>query len=578
MKQLRYILLFAVCLLVWQCGPEPVPDPQEQTDPAISFIGSSTIDLSEAAGENTVYFKSAADWRATPSDSWIHVSPVNGSGSDNIVTMTVSCDANSGETSRTGAVTLTSGDISKTITVTQYGKPSGPKSEECELTNLVFLTKDNSKLTQSLSFAPKKIMGIRMVLVTFPESVDINSMVPSFEMSQKATVVFKDQTIEGGKTPVDFSTNGYLTVVAEDGEHSTDYLVIARKGDIEIDRKVYAFMGAYNIPAVSIATTKNDRLAYCAAYGLAEVSSDNPVYCTPEHLFRLASVSKSLTAICIMKLCQEGKLSLTDKVFAPGGPLASLYPGGHAAPADDIRVVDLLSHQSGWTNSLIGTDPVFTSNPRFAGKSIQQRVEYLLKYIAPATPGTVYEYFNLGFCILGQVIEQVTGKTYEEYLREVMSEAGANDIWQSKTPLSQKRANECIFYAQDYANPYDNDMEIASSCGAVTASAPDLARVLNAIDYDNGAPDILTFTWLDEMFLRRTSGNYGLGWWIGTYYLTSCAAYHTGTLSGTATLWARGNNGVHGVILCNSRSTSSAFDSAMASVLDNARTRVKNNY
>ena len=291
-------------------------------------------------------------------------------------------------------------------------------------------------------------------------------------------------------------------------------------------------------------------------------------------------MSKSLTSICILKLCQEGKLSLEDKVFAPGGPLADLYPGTHKPTADEIRVVDLLTHRSGWTDSSAGTDPVFTGDLRFYGKSLQQRVEYMLKYIAPATPGTIYSYYNLGFCILGQVIEQLTGKSYEEYLREVMAEAGANDIWVSKTPRSQKRDNECVFYPNKTdGSPYGNDMEVAAACGGVIASAPDLARVLNAIDYGNSVPDILQSQWLDEMYLRRTTGNYGLGWWIGTYYLTNCAAYHTGALSGSATLWARGTNGVHGVILCNSRyNYTDAFNSAMATVLDNARKRVQEKY
>ena len=580
MKILRYILTLFACLLLWQCKPEPVPDPKpEVPDPAISIIGSSDINFSEDAGSGSVNFISTREWTVTTGESWIAVSPAEGGGSGNIVTLAVSCSDNPDETPRSGEVVIASGDISRIITVSQSArKPSGPKSQECELTSLNFLPKDNSALTQNISVTPKRIQGIWMLLVTFPEDADISRMVPSFEMSPNASVIFNDQEIEGGKTVVDFSENGPLTVVAEDGVHSATYLVIARRGDIEIDRKVYSFMGAYNIPAVSIATTKGEKLAYCAAYGLAEVDDERPVYCTTEHLFRLASVSKSLTAICILRLCQEGKLSLEDKVFAPGGPLASLYPGSHIAPVDEIKVVDLLTHRSGWTYSSAGTDPVFTGNLRFAGKSLQERVAYMVKYIAPATPGTVYEYYNLGFCILGQVIEQVTGKSYEEYLREVVAMAGANDIWLSKTPLSQKRDNECSFYSQDSAYPYDHNMEVAAACGGVTASAIDMAKVLTAIDYGGTVPDILNNRWLDEMYTRRTSGNYGLGWWIGNYYLSNCAAYHTGSLAGTATLWARGSNGIHGVILCNSRSGSNNFDSSMALVLDKARSRVQQTY
>ena len=269
MKILRYILTLFACLLLWQCKPEPVPDPKPDVpDPAISIIGSSDINFSEDSGSGSVNFISTREWTVTTGESWIAVSPAEGEGSGNIVTLAVSCSENPDETPRSGEVVIASGDISRIITVSQSArKPSGPKSQECELTSLNFLPKDNSALTQNISVTPKRIQGIWMLLVTFPEDADISRMVPSFEMSPKASVIFNDQEIEGGKTVVDFSENGPLTVVAEDGVHSATYLVIARRGDIEIDRKVYSFMGAYNIPAVSIATTKGEKLAYCAAPG-----------------------------------------------------------------------------------------------------------------------------------------------------------------------------------------------------------------------------------------------------------------------------------------------------------------------
>jgi hypothetical protein len=69
-----------------------------------------------------------------------------------------------------------------------------------------------------------------------------------------------------------------------------------------------------------------------------------------------------------------------------------------------------------------------------------------------------------------------------------------------------------------------------------------------------------------------------LGWWIGHNAYPNWAAYHTGSLSGTATLWVRGNDGTGGVILCNSRSQKNAFDGAMYEALNNALIRVKQDY
>ena len=460
-------------------------------------------------------------------------------------------------------------------------EPEGPKSEKCDLTVLRFFPSANPSIGQTIEVPARAIRGMWFLFVTLPETADLTAMVPAFEVSKKAKVTVDGTELTNGKTPVDLSAPAFWTVVAEDGEHSKNYLVIPRKGDSGIDQAIYNFMGSYNLPGVSIALSNNDHIVYSAGYGLAEVNATEPVFCTENHLFRLASVSKTLTAICILRLCFDGLLHLEDKIFAPGGCLADVCPG-HSAAADEIRILDLLTHRSGWNNYAIGTDPIFTTSSNFYGKSVKQRLAFLLANYPPSrTPGTYDSYFNMGFSILGLVIEQVSGLSYEDYLRETVSCAGAFDVWVSRTARNKKRPNECVFYSQDTGYPYDNNTEIAAACGGVTASAPDLARILCAIDYNTSCPDILPEELLDKMYTNYTSsgkGGYGLGWWIGHNAYPDWAAFHTGTLSGTATLWVRGNNGVNGVILCNSRSGLDSFDGAMYDALDKAMKRVKDNY
>ncbi|MBP5506166.1 MAG: serine hydrolase [Bacteroidales bacterium] len=584
-KIARYILMAAACLVMWQCGPDNPDnpdnpdDPPVNPDPEIHIIGSSEFDFNEDGGKCSFTFTSATDWTATPDDGWLHVNQTAGSGSEFEIDIDLTCDANLGEEPRTGTVTIAAGPLEEKITVTQAERiPEGPKSSECVLTALNFVPSVNPTLSSQLSYSPRNIRGYDIIFVTFPDGADMTSMIPHFEVSKKATVYVGEEKIVNGKTPVDFTKNEPWTVVAEDGEHSMTYMMMARRGIPAIDRKIYSFLGTYSIPAVGLAVTRNGQIVYAAGYGLADAGND-PVFCTETHLFRLASVSKTLTSICILRLCQEGRLSLDDKVFAPGGPLADMFPGTHASRVDDIKVRDLLTHRSGWTNSNIGDDPIFPYTSRFASiRTLKERVATVVKNNSPAyTPGTTYSYSNLGFCVLGLVIEQVTGKGYETYLREVTAMAGANDIWVSKNARNQKRDNECVFYAQDGAYPYDNDMTISAACGGITASAMDMARILNAIDYGTNPPDILEPEWLDKMYTNYTSsypGGYGFGWWIGHGTLTNWATYHTGSLSGTATLWVRGKNGVSGVILCNSRNYKSSFDTDMYLALDNAMTRI----
>ena len=457
-------------------------------------------------------------------------------------------------------------------------EPEGPKSEACVLESFRLYPSNNEGLAETITASLATVRGVNLVLVTVPEGMRLDALVPSLVVSDKATVRYGDLPIHSGQDVLDFTSGGPLTVVAEDGTHTTSYRVLVRVGRAALDRKIYNFMREYGIPGVGLAISKGEQPAYCAGYGLADVENDVP--CTQDHLFRLASVTKSLTSICILRLCQEGKLQLDDKVFAPGGVLAALYPGTHAERVDDIRVMDLLTHRSGWNYSLTGgADPIYTDDLRFYGKPLKSRVEYMVQNVSPSSaPGTRYAYYNLGFCILGQVIEQVSGKGYETFLREVAAGAGAEDIWVSKTPRSQKRDNECVFYSQDYAYPYGNDMTVSAACGGVTASPSALLKILCAIDYGSVAPDILQKEWLDRMFTNYTSGSvggYGYGWIIGHGSYLSWGAYHTGTLSGTATLWVRGKNGVHGVLLLNSRNPYTYFDAKMADLLDDLMGRIQ---
>ncbi len=128
--------------------------------------------------------------------------------------------------------------------------------------------------------------------------------------------------------------------------------------DLDLIRsKVEAYRSKHNIPGLSIALTKEGRLDYAAGFGQADPSSGEEV--SPGHLFRIASVSKPITSVTIMKLLEQGKISSLDqKVFGPNSLLGSKY----ATPANNkkiesITVRQLLEHVSGFTNAF--GDPMF---------------------------------------------------------------------------------------------------------------------------------------------------------------------------------------------------------------------------
>lgn len=112
-----------------------------------------------------------------------------------------------------------------------------------------------------------------------------------------------------------------------------------------VDNAVTAFMEKYHVPGLSLAITKDEKLVYVKAYGKADKESNEDV--TTESLFRIASISKSITGIAFMKLVEEGRLSLDDKVFGTGALLGTQY-GQHAYPANLTNIIrHLLNHTAG---------------------------------------------------------------------------------------------------------------------------------------------------------------------------------------------------------------------------------------
>ena len=115
-----------------------------------------------------------------------------------------------------------------------------------------------------------------------------------------------------------------------------------------VEKNVMSFIKRWEIAGASIAIAKDGKLIFCRGFGYADTASKSIIQ--PFSKFRIASISKLVTATAIMKLQEEGKLLLTDKVFGEGAILDDPY---FSNPKDkrvgDITVEQLLSHEAGWT-------------------------------------------------------------------------------------------------------------------------------------------------------------------------------------------------------------------------------------
>ncbi len=176
----------------------------------------------------------------------------------------------------------------------------------------------------------------------------------------------------------------------------------------EIDRLFAAFAERQRVPGIAYGVLVDGALAHTGTHGLREVATRNPV--TADTVFRIASMTKSFTALCILKLRDEGKLSLDDPVERHVPELAQLrYP---TTDSPKLSIRDLLTHSAGFPEDnpwgdqqLAVTDDEFT---RMLARGIP----------FSTAPRTGYEYSNYGFAILGRVVARVAGQPYATYVQQ----------------------------------------------------------------------------------------------------------------------------------------------------------------
>lgn len=175
-------------------------------------------------------------------------------------------------------------------------------------------------------------------------------------------------------------------------------------------------MGRWDIPGASLAVAKDGRLVLAKGYGWADKERNEPV--GPQTLFRMASINKTLTAVMILKLVEQGTLNLDRRVL-PMLEKSGLKPASIGDPrSGTITVRDLLQHRAGFDREISG-DPFFQrrlwqvavrqkSEPVTCEAIVKDSLEGRLDF----NPGERVAYSNTGYCMLGKVIEAVSGESY----------------------------------------------------------------------------------------------------------------------------------------------------------------------
>ncbi len=435
-----------------------------------------------------------------------------------------------------------------------------PPASGNELTGITISKTDNPGLAED---AYVYRSGNKFYITVHPQ-YNLANVTVRFSTSANATVKVNGTAATNNTGKFDLSKTIEVNVTAQNGSSSVPYTILAQLGIKDIDALIYPFIEKYKIPAATYAIAKNsiEDIVYKNASGFADTLKKERA--TPGHIFRLASMTKQHTAIAIMTLIQKGSIGIDDLVFGPTGILKAYWPS--VGPmSSQVTVRHLLEHTAGYTG-----DPMFST--AYDGQTLDQRIGVMLNS-AQAKPGTQYTYYNMGYGTLGKIIEVVSGKDYETYLKEIYAPAGVTDLHLAASAAAQRRSNEAVNYGQDGNNAYRNSMEVYKAAGGVTVNTTDLFKILYAVDGGTIRPDILNAPTRTLMFTPSTVfQGYAKGW--RTNHSLFGGYYHGGNLAGTGTFWIYGGE-YSAAILLNSRSYDDAFDTDLILLTNNIINKAK---
>src|SRR5688572_19738452 len=248
----------------------------------------------------------------------------------------------------------------------------------------------------------------------------------------------------------------------------------------------------------SALVVENGRVIYKSGFGMANMEWDIPN--TPDTRFRLGSITKQFTAMLTLQLVEQGKIKLDGKI-------ADYQPDYRKDIGEKVTVHHLLTHTSG-IPSYTGQPGFFANvsrNPYKVADFVKQYTSGNLEF----EPGTKYTYNNSGYFLLGAIIERITGKTYEQALKEMIFDRVGmkNTGYDRHDPLIPKRASGYAKTKDGYANAAYLDMSIPYAAGSMYSTVEDLYLWDQALYTDK-----LLTAQSKELMYKPFLNNYAYGW------------------------------------------------------------------
>ena len=267
---------------------------------------------------------------------------------------------------------------------------------------------------------------------------------------------------------------------------------------------------------------QNGKIIYLKAFGKANVELDTDM--KPDYVFRLGSITKQFTACAILKLAEEGKLSIQDDIrkYLPDYPTEGKL----------ITIENLLTHTSGIKSY---TDlPEWTSELQRKNFTPIDFINYFKRDKLDFIPGEKFMYSNTGYFILGYIIEQVSGKTYNEYITEnfFKSLGMKNSCYDKTSAIIKNRVPGYQLRDGKLVNAGYISMTQPFSAGSLLSTVEDLALWYKAVfSYKVISKESLAKAHTEYTLKDGSKTGYGYGWIIGERF-GKPTVEHGGSING----------------------------------------------
>jgi CubicO group peptidase (beta-lactamase class C family) len=275
-------------------------------------------------------------------------------------------------------------------------------------------------------------------------------------------------------------------------------------------------------PGISVLVAKKGQVIYKKAFGSANMELNTPLQ--PDMVFRIGSITKQFTAVAILQLAEQGRLTLQDSI--------QRYIKDFPSKGYTITIEHLLTHTSG-IRDYADAD---TQNPFIEREDFTpvRLISYFKDWPLEFAPGSKYSYSNSNYVLLGYIIQLVSGENYHKYLKEhILTPAGLGHTgYAEERTIVPGRVQGYMRNRSFFENTEYQTLSMGFGCGDLLSNTADLYRWNSQVVSNS----LISKSSVDKAFspYKLTDGTftqYGYGWFIDTLYGHRCI-HHEGQVSG----------------------------------------------